>query len=296
MIDTVIPFSGRTNFLKRTLNSLNNQTYFPTKIVVVLDGVEKPKINFKSYINIKSLTTFVKNNGSLGSNYARNYGAKFCNSNFIHFLDDDDSISKNFYSTFLNYIKTHNNNNYIGFYYNASVVSSDNLNKEMFLVNKKSNVSLIELFVENFIGTTSSVILRRNIFEKVNGFDELFFARQDYSLWLKMSVYGHFRKIDSGKLIYTLHSGNSNSISNSNFKNHESAIILLSNLRSKISKEKKISYNINISKINDYSYLLKRSVGLKNKMYYFLKIFSLNPFTKKLILIIPHYILNKFRK
>ena len=296
MVNTVIPFSGRVNFLKRTLHSLNNQTYLPTKIVIVLDGVEKPKIDFKSYVNIKPLMTIITNSSSSGSNYARNCGAKLCNSNFIHFLDDDDSISKNFYSEFLKFTKAHDIRKYAGFYYNASVVSSDNLNKEMFLVNKKPRVSLKELLVDNFIGTTSSVILRRSVFEKVNGFDELFFARQDYSLWLKMSLYGLFKKIDSEKLIYTLHSSNSNSISNSNFKKHESAIISLIHLRSKISKTKSILYDENRSKINDYSYLLKRSTGYKKNLYYFLKIFFLNPFTKKLIFIIPQKILNKFRK
>jgi len=95
----IIPTIGRET-LSLTLQSLKNQTITNWKAIVIFDGIE-PTIS-----ETDQRITIIKTPIKLGQGYnsaglVRNYGIKFVNTEWVAFVDDDDSITPNYVESFL---------------------------------------------------------------------------------------------------------------------------------------------------------------------------------------------------
>jgi glycosyltransferase involved in cell wall biosynthesis len=95
----IIPTIGRET-LSLTLQSLKNQTITNWKAIVIFDGIE-PTIS-----ETDPRITIIKTPIKLGQGYnsaglVRNYGIKFVNTEWVAFVDDDDSITPNYMESFL---------------------------------------------------------------------------------------------------------------------------------------------------------------------------------------------------
>jgi len=95
----IIPTIGRET-LSLTLQSLKNQTITNWKAIVIFDGIE-PNIS-----ETDPRITIIKTPIKLGQGYnsaglVRNYGIKFVNTEWVAFVDDDDSITPNYMESFL---------------------------------------------------------------------------------------------------------------------------------------------------------------------------------------------------
>ena len=99
MITFIIPTIGRPTLIK-AIESIENQTNDNWKAIVVFDGIEptisisNPKISV-----IKTETAGVGGNGAAN---VRNYGIKHAESEWIGFLDDDDTIANDYVETLNN--------------------------------------------------------------------------------------------------------------------------------------------------------------------------------------------------
>lgn len=93
----IIPTIGRPT-LEKTIKSLQKQTCINWLAIIIFDDVT-PSIN----INDPRILLIMCNKLGEGANYAgrvRNYGMNFVKTNWIAFLDDDDSISTNYVERF----------------------------------------------------------------------------------------------------------------------------------------------------------------------------------------------------
>ena len=99
MITFIIPTVGRPT-LKKAVESIENQTNDNWKAIVVFDGIE-PTISI-SNPKISVIKTEKAGVGQNGAGNVRNYGMKFVDSEWIGFLDDDDTIAPDYVETFNN--------------------------------------------------------------------------------------------------------------------------------------------------------------------------------------------------
>jgi len=105
LITFIIPTINRPT-LDRTIKSVLKQTYSNWRCVVIFDGVDK--IDFKDS-RITSLS--IPKTGLVGpkngqSGLVRNEGIKISNSEWIGFLDDDDTLNEKYVETLVkNYLK-----------------------------------------------------------------------------------------------------------------------------------------------------------------------------------------------
>ena len=110
-ITFIIPTIGR-NTLIDSINSLLNQDDIYWNAVIIFDGIDiNPLINDKriKYISIpKSGIEYIKNSSGLVRNYGINYINNNIETEWIGFLDDDDTISKDYISRLKEEIE-HNN-------------------------------------------------------------------------------------------------------------------------------------------------------------------------------------------
>lgn len=95
----IIPTIGRET-LSLTLQSLKNQTITNWKAIVIFDGIE-PTI-YETDPRITIIKTPIKlGQGYNSAGLVRNYGIKFANTEWVAFVDDDDSITPNYVESFL---------------------------------------------------------------------------------------------------------------------------------------------------------------------------------------------------
>ncbi len=98
LITFIIPSVNRVT-LKRSIDSLINQTSPNWKCIVIFDGVEGTEFNDEriTCIKINKIGLVGPNNGQSG--LVRNEGIKLVQTEWIGFLDDDDTINPMYVET-----------------------------------------------------------------------------------------------------------------------------------------------------------------------------------------------------
>ena len=181
-ISIVIPTLNRIGTLPRALDSVLNQTYQPSEIIVVDNGSSDGTINLlkERYPSIKLLSE-----KKLGVSAARNRGIRYSRFPWIALLDSDDAWEKTklekqknaLLSSLEKYRLVHTNEIWIR-------------NGNKFNQMKKHQKFGGDIF-NNCLSlcciSPSSVLINKNIFEEVGYFDESLPVCEDYDLWLKIS-------------------------------------------------------------------------------------------------------------
>jgi glycosyltransferase involved in cell wall biosynthesis len=99
-ITFIIPSLARDT-LSRTIQSLLNQTNKNWKCIIIYDGVDGPSFE-DDRIKILKISKTGNFKNKLGeSGLVRNIGIKECNTEWIGFLDDDDTIHQDYVKTLL---------------------------------------------------------------------------------------------------------------------------------------------------------------------------------------------------
>lgn len=108
-ITFIIPSINRPT-LQRSINSLINQTNPNWECIVIYDGVDGKDFEDKRIKVIKSpkIGLVGPNNGQSG--LVRNIGLKECQTSWIGFLDDDDTLDSNYVDTLY---KKYNNYDFV---------------------------------------------------------------------------------------------------------------------------------------------------------------------------------------
>ena len=180
-ISVVIPTFNRLIYLERAIKSVLNQTISVNEIIIVDDGSDDGTSEFvhSNYPNIKYI--FQSNSGVSA---ARNTGIKAASSNWIAFLDSDDAwvtnkIQKQITELELNPEMNfcHSNEIWIR---NGKEIKQKNTHKKFggFIFNKCLDKCRI---------SPSTVICRKSLLIKLNGFDEDLAICEDYDLWLRIT-------------------------------------------------------------------------------------------------------------
>lgn len=108
LISVIIPVYNVENFIKRSIESLTNQSFTNFEALVIDDGSTDNSINIAKEIagNDKRFIFLTKENGGLSD--ARNYGIERANGKYLSFLDSDDYFDDYFLEKM--YHKTINEN------------------------------------------------------------------------------------------------------------------------------------------------------------------------------------------
>lgn len=184
MISVVIPTHNRADLLERAVKSVLNQTYQKFEIIIVSDGstdntdevVEKLKNNDKRI-------RYISYHPGKGGNVARNMGIEDANYENIAFLDDDDEWLPEKLEKQIDILKSDLG---IGLVYTGvkSIYVNENITYES-RPNESGDLSE-RIFLKNFIGTTSTVIVKKSLLLKAGLFNVELQALQDYDLWIRI--------------------------------------------------------------------------------------------------------------
>jgi glycosyltransferase involved in cell wall biosynthesis len=106
LLTFIIPTIGRDT-LTRTIESLEKQTNINWKAIIIFDSCS-PTIELNSE-KIQIIQIEKKGEGSNSAGNVRNEGIKLATTEWIAFVDDDDTIASNYVETFYNEIQEFNN-------------------------------------------------------------------------------------------------------------------------------------------------------------------------------------------
>jgi glycosyltransferase involved in cell wall biosynthesis len=183
LISVIIPTYNRASTILRAVESVLNQTYSNIELIVVDDGsTDETNQLLSPYILNRSVTYHkFENSGVAG---ARNTGAALARGNWLAFLDSDDEWLPHKLTEQMDFLSTHSK---------LQIVYTDEIwIRNRVLVNKKNHHQKMGgmIFGEclrQCLIAPSSVLLSKNLFDEMKGFDENYVVCEDYDLWLRIS-------------------------------------------------------------------------------------------------------------
>jgi len=188
-VSVVIPAYNRAHCVEKAIDSVLAQTVDRIEIILVDDGsTDNTRDIIAEKYGDRVRYIFQENQGIPG---ARNTGINHSRGEYVAFLDSDDSWRPNKLEKQLRLFEEHPEYGMVACRC-AKIQCAENPKKPDRPLSYqgrrgKSGWILKDLFAKNFI-RTSSVIIRKNCFEKVGLFDETLLQTQDYDLWLRMAA------------------------------------------------------------------------------------------------------------
>lgn len=185
LVSVVIPTHNRADLLPRAIESVLNQTYSNFEIIVVSDGsTDNTEEVVKKYLGKDTRIKFISYSPARGGNVARNTGIDASEGEYVAFLDDDDEwlpqkLEKQV--ALLDYDEK------IGLVYTGVHIIYVNENVEYNSMSKEHGDLRKRILIDNCVGTTSTVILRKSILQESGMFDVELKALQDFDLWIRVA-------------------------------------------------------------------------------------------------------------
>ena len=181
-IDVIIPTYNREASVKRAIDSVLNQSYKNFFLIIVDDGsTDQTKSlleNYKDHPQIKIL-----NQENRGVSAARNFGISNSNSEWIAFLDSDDEWLPHKLQTQVEFVKK---NLEYSFIHSEEIWYRNNVRVNPKLKHSKNSNDLFLRSLEFCLISPSTVLMKRDLFNKYGPFNEDFVVCEDFDLWNKI--------------------------------------------------------------------------------------------------------------
>ena len=258
LISVVIPtLNTRPEFLKEALNSIEKQSYLPFEVIIVNNGLEDLKV-FKTFLKIRQFKIAYKS----GVAQARNFGVNLSTGNYVAFLDDDDLWGQDYLQNIKKQIDLQQPDCLIGKldqYLNDKILPFKNahgkINKDMIL---KSNPGI----------TGSSVVINKNVFLSIGGYDPKLPPSEDKSLIIELIIKG-FKIVTVPESQAIIRQSEIDRLTNNSTILYEGIFQFYRKYKGQMNLSQKIT---NLYKIYRYDWISKKSI-VSGLVYIFLYIF-----------------------
>ncbi len=188
-ISVIIPTYNRSDFLDSAVQSVVDQTFPCSELVIIDDGsnddtgIKVKKLTHRLHIPVKYY--FQENRGAAA---ARNTGIKMASSDFLCFLDSDDRYMPEKLSLQITAMQQ-----------NDHLISHTReiwFRREKLLNQKRKHQPrdgyIFRECLDMCAVGMSTVMVRRSLFDKYGYFDETLPCCEDYDFWLRVSVNEEF--------------------------------------------------------------------------------------------------------
>lgn len=201
LVSIIIPAYNSENYIKETLDSVLAQSYTNWECIVVDNDSSDSTIDIVMSYQDRRFQLYIESNP--GASFCRNLGINRAKGNYIAFLDSDDIWHPKRLEVCMSYLQ---NSQIQMVYSNYSLIDekSNQLNK---LVKVPSDPSTSELFIENYIGTSSNVVVKKAAIPTLSNGDYFYTdlrMREDHELWLRICKNGLIRGINQNLLYYRI--------------------------------------------------------------------------------------------
>ena len=181
-VSVVIPTYNRVAYLGRAITSVLNQSYPVNEIIVIDNGSTDQTLSFikKKFTSIRVITEKKR-----GVSFARNLGIKNCKYDWIAFLDSDDEwITEKIEKQFILLKKS---NFKYQFIHTNEIWIKNGILKNQKKKHLKKGGHIFEDCLDICKISPSSVLIKKELFDRYGLFDNKFKVCEDYELWLRIT-------------------------------------------------------------------------------------------------------------
>lgn len=183
LVSVIIPTYNRKAFLEQAINSVLTQTYEDLEIIIIDDGSDLDNRYQKIESKDDRIKYFIRPHRGVAA--ARNFGVSVSSGEYLAFLDSDDLWDKRKLAKQMKYLQDHPE--YKICYTNEQWLRNGKHLNQM-KKHQKYQGQIFKQCLPLCIISASSILLERNIFYDLGGFDEKFEVCEDYELWLRMAL------------------------------------------------------------------------------------------------------------
>ncbi|WP_074511125.1 glycosyltransferase family 2 protein [Planococcus glaciei] len=201
-VSVVIPTYNRAELLMAAVKSLQEQTYRNIEIVIVDDCSTDSTARIVESIDDKRIV-YLQHKVNKGGAEARNTGIKHATGSVIGFLDSDDQWLPDKLEKQLAVFKKNPKAEVV--YTGIKVMQNTTFIKDIFPKYKED--LLIKLLESNCIYTTSSILVKKEILEQIEGFDSSLPSCQDWDLYIRLAKISQFEFVKEPLVLYFQHPG-----------------------------------------------------------------------------------------
>jgi hypothetical protein len=202
-VSVVIPTRNRSGLLATTLRSVLWQSDVALEVIVVDDGSTDATPEVVAAVG-DSRVTLVRRDGPLGPAAARNLGARQAGGEWVGFVDDDDVWGPDKLARQLVAADAAVRD----WVYVGAVAVGERL--AIVSGNPPPSPEAVMAVLPRFNpvpGGGSNVVMRRDLFEGVGGFDERLVPCEDWELWARLTRHGPPAWVPEPLMGYRLHPG-----------------------------------------------------------------------------------------
>ena len=181
-ISVVIPTYNRRQTIGRSIDSILNQTLFPSEIIVVDDGSTDGTSDYIQS-NFPSIRLLQQSNKGVSS--ARNMGIRSSNSDWVALLDSDDEW---FPKKLEKQVMTLSQNLDIKFCHTEEIWIRNGVRVNQMKKHQKYGGHIFNKCLDMCRISPSSVLFHRSILDDVGYFDKDQKVCEDYDLWLRITA------------------------------------------------------------------------------------------------------------
>lgn len=182
-VSAVIPTYNREAFLRDAIRSACEQTFSNIEIVVVDDGSGDGSCDVVRTLGDSRIRYFYRDHAGVSA--ARNFGVSKSKAPFIAFLDSDDLWLPDKVEAQLGFFESNGD---------VSICQSEEIwmrygrRVNPMAKHRKHSGWIFDECLPLCVVSPSAVMMRREAFELLGGFDESLPACEDYDLWLRASL------------------------------------------------------------------------------------------------------------
>jgi glycosyltransferase involved in cell wall biosynthesis len=212
-VSVIITTYGRDiKIVKEAVESADNQTFDNLEVLIIDDngyGTEKQLDNQKFFSESGyRRVRYLVNKKNEGVQFSRNRGILESGGEFVAFLDDDDVWFKDKIEKQMKLMQDTKNCGMVfcdGYYMlnDGEVTTKKDHNPDAF----KQEITHRMLLMNDYIGTTSQALIRKDALAKGGLFDINLPARQDYEMWLRISKNYTLAGVNEPLYYYRVHEG-----------------------------------------------------------------------------------------
>jgi glycosyltransferase involved in cell wall biosynthesis len=186
LVSVIIPTHNRRTLLDRALRSVRGQTYRHVEIIVIddgsTDGTTKWLQTHHPQVQVITLA------GNQGAAAARNQGAAAAQGQFLAFLDSDDQWHPHYLQCQIDTIVRHPKA--ILVYCNYVYSFGENQRDTRVTLPSKQTDPIAAMLQECFIHTLSQVVIPKDCFQQVGGFNAQLRSCHDWDFYLRLFKLG----------------------------------------------------------------------------------------------------------
>lgn len=189
-VSVIIPTFGIPLYLKKTIDSVLQQTLVDFQLIVIDDNNPNTKARaqtqnlVKSYVDKDNRVCYFQHEFNKNGAAARNSGLSIATGKYISFLDSDDEYMPNRLQ--LCYDAMEHSSNDVAGVYTGCEFRKKGRSYLKYLEVKSGNFLIETLACKFMFCTGSNIFVRKSVVEELNGFDETFIRHQDYEFLVRV--------------------------------------------------------------------------------------------------------------